>query len=225
MEIKEFSVTEIVRKKIQICLFSPSLWQGIAAKKLPACVLAEMETGSSWGDLSRAVASLLYGPLHHQKEAVNPSWNGCAAAEMWFLSSDFATSLCSAEVMPIVVRNRLVVDLGSVWIEIRYVPGVAKYMKRTCPWCSLAVMWGYSDIWKAWFLWVGSVWFNADQLLDIIWWFVTARVLLLFGLLLRMKWVMSAKCMCADGFACASFILTIISSREVLFCWQHPAFG
>lgn len=52
---------------------------------------------------------------------------------MWFLSSDFTTGLHTAEVIPMVVSNRLVVDLESVWIEIGYVSGVAKHMKRTCP--------------------------------------------------------------------------------------------
>lgn len=52
---------------------------------------------------------------------------------MWFLSCDFTTGLHSAEVMPIVVRNQLVVDLGSVGVETGYASGVAKLMKRTCP--------------------------------------------------------------------------------------------
>lgn len=73
-------------------------------------------------------------------------------------------------------------------------------------------------------MWVGSVWFNADQLLNSIWWyffwpvlpvgpvcFVQARFLLLFvAFLLRMIWAVSAKCMRADGFACTSFNLNII---------------
>lgn len=116
---------------------SPSLHRGMKAKRPPACVLAEMETGPRWGDLSRPALSLLYGPLHHHSQTVNPSTNWHAAADMWFLSSDFTTGLDSAEVTP---RNTLIVDLGSVRIENGYASGVAKNMKRPCPWCSLDVM-------------------------------------------------------------------------------------
>lgn len=216
---------------------SPSLRWGMEAKKTPACVLGEMETSPRWGDLSRAALSLLYGPLHHHIEAVNPSSNWPAAADMWFLSSDFTTGLDSAEVTPIAARNMLIVDLGSVRIENGYASGVAKHMKRPCPWCSWDVMWVHSDIWKAWFcMWVGSVWFNADQLLESIWcyffWpvhpvgpvgFVPGQIsAALCSLLLRIIWAVSAKCMWADGFVFV-FFLNYYFSREVFFFWQRPA--
>lgn len=160
---------------------SPSLRRGVEAKKSPARVLREMETGPRWGDLSTAALSLLYGPLHHHIEAVNPSSNWHSAADMWFLSSNFTTGLDSAQLTLIMARNALIADLGSGVkfrerrIVTRYVSGLAKHMRRaTCSWCSSDVMrmWVYSNIWKACFcMWVGSVWFNADQLLDSSWWY------------------------------------------------------
>lgn len=114
-----------------------------------------------WSDLSRGPPSLLYDSLHHRIEAANPHSNCCAAADMCFLSSGFTSSL------DIVTINTLIVDLGLVGIASGCASGVAKHMRRMCPWHSM--MWVCPDIWKVWLCVWGTGWFNADQLLNGIW--------------------------------------------------------
>lgn len=190
-----------VRWSIKSCSISP-LWPSPSSHRSSKSFLnltcscwhvVLMQWFHNWPGFSRGDA--------YRGEEHADSWSG--------VSPDSRMDMC--QVLQNIWRGR-VPDVPEMWCEC-----IQTFQRRgsVCEWAR----------------------FNADQLLESIWcyffWpvhpvgpvgFVPGQIsAALCGLLLRIIWAVSAKCMWADGFVCVSFFLNYYFSREVFFFWQLPA--